>query len=285
MVSLHPARLGILTVVLSAALTVASCTTDFMPGEGPTDAPAGTPAETAGGTAEGTPTSEPMSTVPSSPPSTNAGSPSSTASASPTVITDDELSGDALKTFSETWEDVDYAFDLPSGWAVVDDPSGPAGVSVINSQSVRVASLSILVAWGAECSPDNCVDRPVTYLGDWAGGAPLSKSGPFLVRSVAMDLSAFPREREVNDWPTNVQMVTSLSSNTAAPSQTMVPRYMYGLGQVETDVVASNGVTSRTILFISTRDFNTLQEAQDYAGSDEHRKIQKIIASFREQKN
>ncbi|MHA7239576.1 hypothetical protein [Arthrobacter sp. TMS1-12-1] len=65
----------------------------------------------------------------------------------------------------------------------------------------------------------------------------------------------------------------------------MAPRYMYGLGQVETGVVASNGVTSRTILFISTRDFNTLQEAQDYAGSDEHRKIQKIIASFREQKN
>ncbi|RJT76939.1 hypothetical protein D6T63_15890 [Arthrobacter cheniae] len=100
-----------------------------------------------------------------------------------------------------------------------------------------------------------------------------------------MDLSAFPRDREVNGWPANVRMVTSMSSNPGPPSSTMVPRYMYGLGQVETDVIASNGVTRRTILFISTRNFNTLREAQDYAGSDEHRKVQAIIASFREQKS
>lgn len=264
--SLHPTRAGFLAAFVGVALALSSCTAGPVPDEDPTGVPTGATGgmsgETPGGTVQG---------------------PTPTASTSSAWVLDDELSDTALKTFSGTWEDVDYAFDLPSGWAVVDDSPGSGSVYVINSESVRVADLSILVAWGAECPPDNCGERPVTYLGDWAGGAPLSKSGPFVVRSIAMDLSAFPQDRDRNEWATNVQMITSLSSVTGPPSPTMVPRYMYGLGQVETGVEAANGATGRTVLFTSVRSFTTLREALDYAGSDEHRKIQALIASFREQ--
>lgn len=192
-------------------------------------------------------------------------------------------SAPALATFSGTWEDVQYSFDHPSDWTVEDttpdSPQGSGSVWVRGPDGAPRASLTILIAWGAECP---CVERPAVHLGDVAGKTPLSKSGPFVVRSMAMDLTGFPQDRAENAWPDNVQVVTSLSSNTAPAPPAMVPRLMYGLGLVETGVVAVNGITHRTILFISGQDFGTLQEAQAYAGSDEHRKVQEMIASFRE---
>jgi hypothetical protein len=54
------------------------------------------------------------------------------------------------------------------------------------------------------------------------------------------------------------------------------------MGLVETGVLASNGITYRTVIFTSSRDFGTLAEAEAYGASEEHRKIQEMIASFRE---
>ena len=142
-----------------------------------------------------------------------------------------------------------------------------------------LASLTILVAWGAECP---CVERPAVHLGDVDGVVQLSKSGAFVVRSMAVDLTEFPEDRAENQWPDNVRVVTSLSMNAGPPPAALVPRLMYGLGLVETGVVATNGVTHRTVLFIANRDFSTLAEAQAYAASDEHKKIEAMIASFRE---
>jgi hypothetical protein len=193
------------------------------------------------------------------------------------------ISAPALTTFSGSWEDVEFSFDHPSNWTVEDttpdSPQGSGSVWVRGPDGAPRASLTILIAWGAECP---CVERPAVHLGDVAGKMPLSKSEPFVVRSMAMDLTGFPQDRAENGWPDNVQVVTSLSSNAAPAPPAMVPRLMYGLGLVETGVVAANGITHRTILFISSQDFGTLQEAQAYAGSDEHRKVQEMIASFRE---
>ena len=176
-----------------------------------------------------------------------------------------------------------YTFDHPSDWTVEDATVGSApgssDVSVIGPDGTRLASLTILIAWGAECP---CVERPAVHLGDLAGRAPLSKSGPFVVRAMAMDLTDFPQDRTENGWPDNVRVVTSLGMDTGPAANALVPRLMYGLGLVETAVVASNGITHRTVLFISNRNFSTLAEAQAYAESDEHRKVQEMIASFRE---
>jgi hypothetical protein len=178
---------------------------------------------------------------------------------------------------------VKYTFDHPSDWTVQDSaPEGAPGsgaVSVLGSDGTNLASLTILVAWGAECP---CVERPAVHLGDVPGVVELSKSGAFVVRSMAVDLTEFPEDRAENQWPDNVQVVTSLSMNAGPPPAALVPRLMYGLGLVETGVEASNGATYRTVLFIASRDFGTLEEARAYAASDEHRKIQAMIASFRE---
>jgi hypothetical protein len=210
-------------------------------------------------------------------------SPSGTVSASPTPTPDGGSTAAALSTFSGTSEDVKYTFDHPSDWTVQDSglegTPGSGAVSVLGPDGTVLASLSILVAWGAECP---CVERPAVHLGDVPGVVQLSKSGAFVVRSMAVDLTEFPEDRAANQWADNVQVVTSLSMNSGPPPAMLVPRLMYGLGLVETGVVATNGVTYRTILFIAGRDFSTLAEAQAYAASTEHKKIQAMIASFRE---
>lgn len=191
----------------------------------------------------------------------------------------------ALSTFSGSWEDVQYSFDHPSNWTVEDttaEGQGAGTVSVLGPDGTQLASLGVLIAWGAECGMGDCEGNPVVHFGDVPGQAPLTRSGPFVVRSLAMDLTDSPEDRSNYSWTDNVRVVTSLSSNTEAPPASLMPGLMYGLGLVETGVVAGNGTTYRTVLFTSTRDFGTLGEAQAYAGTEEHAQIQAMIASFRE---
>lgn len=260
----RPLRLTLLPAALCVALALNSCS----------GTPAPVPTET--GTQD---TSQPSTPAPStaSPPV------SSPTPESPTPTPDVGSPASALSTFSGTWEDVQYSFDHPSDWTVRDTTlegaPGSGVVTVLGADGQDLASLTILVAWGAECP---CVERPAVHLGDVPGAVPLSKSGPFVVRSMALDLTEFPQDRADNKWPDNVQVVTSLSMNTGPAPAALVPRLMYGLGLVETGVLATNGITYRTVLFISGKDFGTLAQAQAYAASDEHRRIQAMIASFRE---
>ena len=109
-----------------------------------------------------------------------------------------------LSTHAGTWQAVSYSFDYPADWTVTDtsEETGAGVVSVASPDGTVTAELVILIAWGAECP---CVERPAVHLGDVDGAAPLSGSGPFTVRSVAMDLTDFPQERAENGWPDNVQ--------------------------------------------------------------------------------
>lgn len=259
--SRHRPRLMFLPAALCLAFALSSC--------------AGVPAPA------GTETTAPSAST--APASTAPASPSGSASASPTETPDGGSTAVALSTFSGTWEDVEYSFDHPSDWTVrdttKDDPPQSGAVTVLGPDGRELAHLTILLAWGAECP---CVERPAVHFGDVPGRTPLSKSGPFVARSVAMDLTDFPQDRADNLWTNNVQVVTSLTGASAPVSATLVPRLMYGLGLVETGVMAVTEVTHRTVLFISGRDFGTMAEAEAYGASEEHRQIQEMIASFRE---
>lgn len=191
-------------------------------------------------------------------------------------------------TFSGSLEDVEFSFDYPADWNVVDFSEilvDGNQVTVSSADGTNMATLMILSAWGPECNgPTDCVDRPAVYLGDWAGETPLSASGPFVVRSVAMDLAGFPQDRSRSSWDENVQMVTSLSWVTTPPPESLLPNLMYGVGRVETGIEGANRDTKRTVLFTGSKGFGTLQEAQAYTATDEHRKVQAMIASFRERR-
>lgn len=257
----HPVRSVFLAAGLGFALVLSSCS-------GPGDDPApDSPASTSSSPVT-SPSAGPAPAV-TSPPTSSA--------------PDDDGSSAALTTFSGAREDVQYSFDHPSDWTVEEslaetDPDYGA-VTIRDPGGGKLAVLNILGAWGAECP---CEVYPAVYLGDWAGAQPLSLSGPFVARSMAVDLSEYPSERARNKWANNVNVVTSMTS-ASAPQTAMVPSRMYGLGLVDTEAVASNGITRRTVLFIASRDFETLREARDYVASDEHRQIQAMIASFREQ--
>ncbi|MEX5297633.1 hypothetical protein RCG67_02495 [Kocuria sp. CPCC 205292] len=275
----------------AALLLLASCAapTGGEPsgeGTGPTGSPTATAAGSPTGSEPATGSPSPASASPTADPT---GSPTTGPTASPTVgptatPTPGPTGSPApaeLVTHSGTAADAAFAFELPATWRVDGEFSGVGGtVTVVGPDGAPLGYLTVLQAWGAECGPD-CTQPAVVHLGDVPGEAALSSSGEFVVRSVAMDLTSSPRLRNVNGWQDNVRLMTSLTDADTPPPTAMLPHVMYGLGLVETGVVASNGITYRTVIFSSAHDFPTIAAAEEYVASEEHRQIQAMIASFR----
>lgn len=269
----------------AALLLLASCGTPSggdpsAEGTSPAASPAATAAESPTATEPATePATESPSPTAENPTAGPTEAPTSTPTASPTASPTGVPA--ELVTYSGTAADAAFAFELPATWSVDGDFSDVGGtVTVLGPDGAPVGHLSVLIAWGAECGPD-CSMPPVAHLGDVPGSVPLSSSGEFVVRSVAMDLTFSPELRNAYGWPDAVRLVTSLTDADAPPPTTMLPHVLYGLGLVETGVVAPNGITYRTVIFSSVHDFPTLEAAREYAGSEQHRQVEAMIASFR----
>jgi hypothetical protein len=269
----------------AALLLLASCGTPSggdpsAEGTSPAASPAATAAESPTATEPATePATESPSPTAENPTAGPTEAPTSTPTASPTASPTGVPA--ELVTYSGTAADAAFAFELPATWSVDGDFSDVGGtVTVLGPDGAPVGHLSVLIAWGAECGPD-CSMPPVAHLGDVPGSVPLSSSGEFVVRSVAMDLTSSPELRNAYGWPDAVRLVTSLTDADAPPPTTMLPHVLYGLGLVETGVVAPNGITYRTVIFSSVHDFPTLEAAREYAGSEQHRQVEAMIASFR----
>lgn len=269
----------------AALLLLASCGTPSggdpsAEGTSPAASPAATAAESPTATEPATePATESPSPTAENPTAGPTEAPTSTPTASPTASPTGAPA--ELVTYSGTAADAAFAFELPATWSVDGDFSDVGGtVTVLGPDGAPVGHLSVLIAWGAECGPD-CSMPPVAHLGDVPGSVPLSSSGEFVVRSVAMDLTSSPELRNAYGWPDAVRLVTSLTDADAPPPTTMLPHVLYGLGMVETGVVAPNGITYRTVIFSSVHDFPTLEAAREYAGSEQHRQVEAMIASFR----
>ena len=269
----------------AALLLLASCGT---PSGGDSSAegtsPAASPAATAAESPTATePATEPATESPSPTAENPTAGPTEATTSTPTASPTASPTGAPaeLVTYSGTAADAAFAFELPATWSVDGDFSDVGGtVTVLGPDGAPVGHLSVLIAWGAECGPD-CSMPPVAHLGDVPGSVPLSSSGEFVVRSVAMDLTSSPELRNAYGWPDAVRLVTSLTDADAPPPTTMLPHVLYGLGMVETGVVAPNGITYRTVIFSSVHDFPTLEVAREYAGSEQHRQVEAMIASFR----
>ena len=274
-----------LSAAAAALLLLASCGTPSggdpsAEGTSPAASPAATAAESQTATEPATePATESPSPTAENPTAGPTEAPTSTPTASPTASPTGAPA--ELVTYSGTAADAAFAFELPATWSVDGDFSDVGGtVTVLGPDGAPVGHLSVLIAWGAECGPD-CSMPPVAHLGDVPGSVPLSSSGEFVVRSVAMDLTSSPELRNAYGWPDAVRLVTSLTDADAPPPTTMLPHVLYGLGLVETGVVAPNGITYRTVIFSSVHDFPTLEAAREYAGSEQHRQVEAMIASFR----
>ncbi|WP_424347783.1 hypothetical protein [Kocuria sp. CH-021] len=267
-------------------------------GTGATGSPAATAAESPTGSGPATESPSPASASPTADPTGSpttgptasptagpTGTPTAGPTESPTATPTSGPTGSPAPaervTYSGTAADAAFAFELPATWRVDGEFSGVGGtVTVVGPDGAPLGYLTVLQAWGAECGPD-CTQPAVVHLGDVPGEAALSSSGEFVVRSVAMDLTSSPRLRNVNGWQDNVRLMTSLTDADTPPPTAMLPHVMYGLGLVETGVVASNGITYRTVIFSSAHDFPTVAAAEEYVASEEHQQIQAMIASFR----
>lgn len=269
---------GIL-VALSLGLT--SCVVPAEPVPEPSET--SSPTATAAPTATASPTAGEPTAVPTTGPSGTAeptATPSPSATATPGTTPTTAPPAD-LVTYSGRGAGAAFSFQLPATWTVSDTSNDVVGSVVVHGPDGEpVGTLTILMAWGAVCGPA-CAPQPVAHLGDVPGEQPLSRSGEFVVRSLAMDLTGAPEVRDVFGWEDNVRLVTSLTDLPAPVPAQMPPYPLHGLGLVETGVLASNGITYRTVIFSSEHDFATMQEARDHAASQEHQQVREMIASFR----
>ena len=271
---------GIL-VALSLGLTSCSGTPEPVPEPTETSSPSVTPSATASApTGEPTPvppTGPSGSAEPTATPSASAtAAPSTTPTAAPTTAPPADL-----VTYTGRAADAEFSFQLPSTWSVSDTSNDVIGSVVVHGPDGEpIGTLTVLTAWGAVCGPA-CEPQPVVHLGDVPGEQPLSHSGEFVVRNLAMDLTGAPEVRNFFGWPDNVRLVTSLTDLPAPVPATMPPHPMHGLGLIRAGVPASNGATYRTVIFASERDFSTVQEARDHVESQQHQQLQEMIASFR----
>lgn len=267
---------GIL-VALSLGLTSCVVPAEPVPEPTETSSPTATASPTAGETTAAPTTGPSGSAEPTATPSTSAtATPSTAPTAGPTTAPPADL-----VTYTGRGAGAAFSFQLPETWTVSDTSNDVVGSVVVHGPDGEpVGTLTILTAWGAVCGPA-CEPQPVAHLGDVPGEQPLSRSGEFVVRSLAMDLTGSPEVRDVFGWENNVRLVTSLTDLPAPVPTEMPPHPLHGLGLVETGVLAPNGITYRTVIFSSDHDFATMQEARDHAVSEEHQQVQEMIASFR----
>lgn len=176
-----------------------------------------------------------------------------------------------------------FMFETPSAWSIdgeFTDDGG--GIVVVTPEGAPIASLTVLSGWGAVCGPESaCVPQRVVHVEDVPGEEALSGSGDFVVRTVAMDLADRPDLREAFGWEDDVRLVTSLTDGDEPVPETMLPHLMYGLGSIVAGDPAGGDDRSGVVIFSLQREFSTMEEAQAYARSEEHRQLQGVIASFR----
>ncbi|WP_411373305.1 hypothetical protein ACLH0K_09000 [Arthrobacter sp. MPF02] len=182
----------------------------------------------------------------------------------------------AAVTYSGEAEDAKFSFEHPRDWKV--DDAAPGGATITNARGEEVGQLAVYAVWDANGAMKA---RPVTTLPSTPGRTPLSETGPFVVRNVVMDLNSYPEELGMLDWPKPVQLSMSVSAPDPAPVKELVPFLLYGLAQVETGKLSVGGLTTRLVLFNSSKYFNTMAEATAYTKTPEYQQIQAMLASFK----
>jgi hypothetical protein len=61
----------------------------------------------------------------------------------------------------------------------------------------------------------------------------------------------------------------------------MIPFLLYGMVQLETGKVSAGGMTTRLVLFHSSKYFGTLDQATASTKTSEYQQIQDMVASFK----
>lgn len=188
------------------------------------------------------------------------------------------------KTFMADTGSGTVEFDYPSDWVVEESASnGPPGtLDLIRNLSVRdesgfsVATLDVLGVWDGGCY--TCKPRTAQQISQSSGREPLSGSGPFQVKTLAMNLSDYPEEISLYQWGDKVQVTTSLHGLKIGPWESgdaISPNLMFGLGQIKT------GNEERYVSFGASQYFSTMEQAVEYVDSSEHAKLVAMISSFR----
>ncbi|UZX02823.1 hypothetical protein F8G81_09520 [Arthrobacter sp. CDRTa11] len=182
----------------------------------------------------------------------------------------------ATVTYSGTIENATFSFEHPLEWKVDDAVTG--GAKITNARGEEMGELAVFTIWDANGAMKH---RPVTNLPSTPGRAPLSETGLFVVKNVAMDLGPFPEELGMIKWPKPVQLSMSMSPPDSAPPKELVPFLLYGQVQVETGKLSIGGMTTRLVLFNSSKYFSTMAEMTAYTKTTEYQQIQSMLASFK----
>lgn len=191
------------------------------------------------------------------------------------------------KTYTGTQLGTNYTFKHPAGWSVVEEKSFPymAEVGIYDGKGTEMAGLSVLTSWDANgfVQPRKVAklsETPSAWTMSAAGTINRGKTGmsKFLVRTVIMDLTAYPAEASGLKWDNPVAVAVS-AGLWDAPATELAPFLLTGVGAIN-----STGTVNRQpyapVVFAAQRYFDTAQQAEAWTTTEEYRNVVEMIASF-----
>lgn len=191
------------------------------------------------------------------------------------------------KTYAGTQLGTSYTFKYPSGWKVAEEKNFPYMVElgIYDGKGTEMAGLSVLTSWDANGANvlrkvAKSWEAPSAGIMSAAGTINGGKTGAskFVVRTVIMDLTSYPEEASGLKWDKPVVVAVS-AGFWDAPATQLAPFNLTGVGAITaTDTV--NGQPYAPVVFAAQRYFDTVQEAEAWTSTEEHRNVVDMIASF-----
>lgn len=193
--------------------------------------------------------------------------------------------GQQQNTYAGTQMGTNYTFKYPKGWRVVVDSSsaGHVDMSVVDANGTNMAELRMLEIWDLTTGVK---PRPVAKISDLPSdgtmsamkGAGSSGAVKFVVRTVTMDLTSHPDEAALY-WDGKKVAVAVSAGGWKTPDTELLPVFLTGVAGIKaTQTFSNQGATA--VLFSTVRYFDSLQQAEAWTASDEHRKVVGMISSF-----
>ena len=192
----------------------------------------------------------------------------------------------AEKTYSGSGVDLDFSFSYPAAWSV----AGSDGqLTVGNATGAEMASLSVLLVWGAE-GPGLSAD--VSAQANYGNFSIQEPKGPCAsctqhVSSTVVDSrtakASIPIDQDpasLLGWPQPVMVSTTVTAQ-QAPLDKVDPRYLAGINVVDAGVKGANGGETRVVIFEGHKFFPSVAEAKAWMASAEHLQVEKMMASIR----
>ena len=192
------------------------------------------------------------------------------------------------KTYSTTIVDAPISFQHPDSWKVsksVSSSGFEGEIKIKNRTGKLMATMQMITLWDGYCSTDDaCVEQPVQNFESTQGETPLSSGARFKVRNLARDTDLAPEFSSLFGPTKRIEFMMTIAPEELPEAAREMPIAFPQILLLDPGVEAfpgQTGYTERVMYFWGEREFDTMNEAKNYARSEEYQQMQRMITSFR----